>query len=193
MSRVEVVAASDSFHPYAGASVSTWTMFPLPAHQIQCADFPDWDLVRDHALAHGKLPHPTCGRSQPWRGQSRPSGKRTTFSDFTRCFPAQLPVQRPRRPPPVPPPPFLATGRGPLEFPNRNQKWLSAGTTVVGGVCPPLEYGALARCTTFQLCSNIPKWDESLAKKAHGWPSTLQRNLRSIEGKAASNSESSLA
>lgn len=148
-----------------------------------------------------KLPRPTCWRAQPWPSHSRPSGKCITFPDFTRCFRAQPTAQLAGRPPPVPPPPFLAAGRGslricmrrPLEFPNRNRRWLPAGTTVVGRLCPPLGCRALARCTTFQLCSNIPKWDDSVAKKAYGWAGTLQRNLRSIESKAASSSKSSLA
>lgn len=97
-------------------------------------------------------------------------------------------------------PPFLAAGRGslricmrrPLELPNGNRRWLPAGTTVVGPLGPPLGCQALARCTTFQHCPNIPKWADSVAKEAYGWSGTLQRNLRSIESKAASNTESSL-
>ena len=58
LSRVEGVAVADGFRPSAGASGSTLTPVPLPAHRTQRAVFPHWALGRDHAFAHGKLPRP---------------------------------------------------------------------------------------------------------------------------------------
>ena len=61
MSRVEGLAVSGGFRHSAGASVSTLTTFPLPAHRTPRADFPHWALARDHALAHAKLHLPPSG------------------------------------------------------------------------------------------------------------------------------------
>ena len=151
-------------------------------------------LARKAAPSH-LLVFPTVARPQSAIREA------PNFPRLHPVLPVQPIVQPAGRPPPVPPPPFLAAGQGslricmrrPLEFPNGNRRWLLAGTTVVGLLCPPLGCYALARCTTFQLCSNISKWDDSVAKKAYGWSGTFQRNLRAIESKAASNSESSLA
>ena len=37
---------------------STSAAFPLPANRTQRADFPNWALIRDHALVHAKLRRP---------------------------------------------------------------------------------------------------------------------------------------
>ena len=66
LSRGEGLAVSGGFRHIAGASGSTLTTFPLPAHRTQRADFPHWALAPDHALAHAKLRLPaflpqSCG------------------------------------------------------------------------------------------------------------------------------------
>ena len=56
---MEGVAVADGFRPRAGASVSTLTTVPLPAHQTQRADFPHWAcmlrIVLPRALASSLL------------------------------------------------------------------------------------------------------------------------------------------
>ena len=105
MSRVEGVAVADGFRPSAGASVSTLTTFPLPAHRTRRADFPHWALARDHAFAHGKLPRP---HSQAFPTAAPPQSPIREAHDLPRLhpvLPAQPPARPPARPPPVPPPP----------------------------------------------------------------------------------------
>lgn len=198
---MEGVAVADGFDLCAGASVPTLTMFPLPAHRTYGVDFPHWALLRHHDFAHGKscLVPPVDVPNRGTATVGHPGSAQLSPASPGACGLSNGAPGGAASP--VPPPPFLAAGRGslrirmrrPLELPNRNRRRLPAGTTVVGRLCPALRCRALARGTIFQLCSNIPTWDDSVAKKAYGWSGTFQRNLRAIESKAASNSESSLA
>ena len=123
LSRVEGVAVADGFRPSAGASGSTLTPVPLPAHRTQRAVFPHWALGRDHAFAHGKPPRP---HSQAFPSVAPPQPTIREAHDLPRLhpvLPAQPPVRPPARPPPMPLSP-APRGRPKLPIPCAcNARW----------------------------------------------------------------------
>ena len=84
--RSKGVAVAGGFRPHAGASISTVTPFPLPAHRTGRALLTHPALGRDHTRAHGKLAVRGPRRVSSHSFQSRLSGKRTVFPALTLCL-----------------------------------------------------------------------------------------------------------